>query len=62
MREQILRDENLINFCLYCKNELNGEWNSFFCGDEHYKDTNCECGKNISIRVTIDSDLEKKLN
>ena len=48
----IFNEQDLTNFCPYCKKDLsNANWKSSFHGAVHYKQTDCTCGRCLTLRA-----------
>jgi hypothetical protein len=48
-----ISEYDMREICPYCKDDLSSkkDWKSCFCGDIHYKSTQCGCGREINIKV-----------
>ena len=50
----LFREKDFIKKCAYCKADIkDNEWESRFYDNRHYKTTNCNCGKKITIFVNF---------
>lgn len=61
----IMKEEDQIRICPYCKAETKNGWKSEFHLEFHYKISKCKCGKKLKLKVNYigdgNDDFDKKV-